>query len=55
MDDLAAFLGFKKSEKKPEKRKWLLPISALGLIMKLAYLPWIVDVVRKASFEAFGF
>ena len=21
MDDLAAFLGFKKSEKKPEKRK----------------------------------
>ena len=39
MDDLAAFLGFKKSEKKPEKKKWLLPISALGFIMKLAYLP----------------
>ena len=53
MDDLALYLGFKKPEKKPEKKKWLLPISALGLSIKLAYLPG-VDVVREASFEAFG-
>ena len=31
----------------------MLPISALGLNIKLAYLPG-VDVVRKASFGAFG-